>query len=67
MFNFTTSEADSTDIALRNLLLEASNKKLNEKEAPFDYFDGSCIRDFNNVWHQDYGKTQWHNLLNETW
>ena len=51
LFDFTIKKVNNTDIALRYLLLEATGKKLDEEEAQFDYFDGSCIWGFGNVRH----------------
>ena len=58
LFDSTTREVDSTDIALRHSPLEATGKRFGEEEAQFDCFDGSCIWGFGNAQHQGYGKTQ---------
>ena len=65
LFNSTIKEGDSTDIALGHSLIEITSKKLGKKEAQFNYFDRSYIWGFGNVWHQDYGKTQWRDLLSK--
>ena len=57
LFDFTTKEVSSTDIALGHLPLEATYKKLDEEEAQLNCFDGSCIQGFSNTQHQDYNKT----------
>ena len=48
----------STNVVLGYLSLKAISKKLDKKKAQFDCFDRSYIRDFDNVRHQGYGKTQ---------
>ena len=50
-------EVGSTNVALGYSPLEATGKGLGKEEAQFDCFDESCIRGFNNAWHQGYGKT----------
>ena len=64
LFDFITREVSNTNTALEYSPLEATGKGLGEKEAHFNYFDGSCIQGFGNARHQDYSKTQWHDPLN---
>ena len=58
LFNSTTREVGSTNVALGHLPLEATSKGLGKEKAQFDYFDGFCIRGFGNARHRGYGKTQ---------
>ena len=67
LFNSTTRKVDSTNIALKHLLSKATGKRLGEEEVQFDCFNRSCIQAFDNVQHQGYSKTQWHNLLSGAW
>lgn len=46
LLDFFTRENDSTHITLGHLLLKATGKRLGDKEALFDFFDRSEIRDF---------------------
>ena len=52
LFNSTTREVGSTDVALGHSPSEATDKGLGEEEALFDCFDGSWIQDFGGTWHQ---------------
>ena len=56
LFDFTTREVGSTNVALGHSPSEATSKRLGEKKALFDCFDGFWIRDFGDAWHQSYGK-----------
>ena len=49
LFNTIIKEVGNTNIALEHLPLEATSKKLGEKEVQFNYFDGSYIWDFGNA------------------
>ena len=51
-------EINSTNIALKYLLLEAIGKRLGEEEAQFDCFNRSYIQSFGNAQHWGYGKTR---------
>ena len=51
LFDFTTREVNSTNVVLKNLLLEAFSKGLGEEETHFNYFDGSYFRGFSNARH----------------
>ena len=57
LFDTTTREIGSIDVALRYLPLEAIGKRLGKKEAQFDCFDRSYIWGFDNAQYQGYGKT----------
>ena len=57
LFDSITREVGSTNIAPRDLPLEATDEGLGKEEALFDCFDRSWIRNFANTWHQGYGKT----------
>ena len=43
LFDFTTKEVSSTNVALRYLLLEATSKRLGKEKIQFNRFDGSYI------------------------
>ena len=58
LFNSIIREVNKTDIVLGHLLLEVIGKRLGEEKAQFDCFDKFYIRDFGNIWHQGYNKTQ---------
>ena len=51
LFDFTTKEVGSTNVALKHLSLEVIGKKLGKKEAQFNCFNGSYIRSFSNARH----------------
>ena len=57
-------EVGSTNVALGHSPSKATGKRLGEKEAQFNCFDGSCFRGFGNIRHQGYGKTRWRDPLN---
>ena len=59
LFDSTTREVGSTDVALGHSPLEATGEGLGEEEAQFNCFDGFCIRGFGDARHQGYGKTRW--------
>ena len=54
LFDSTTREVSSINVALRHSPLEATSKGLGEKEAEFDCFDESYIWGFGNARHQGY-------------
>ena len=56
LFDSITKEAGSINIILGHLLIKVTGKKLSKKKAQFNYFDGSCIWGFDNIWYQDYSK-----------
>ena len=58
LFDSTLREIGSTSIVLGHLLLEAIDKRLDEEKTHFDCFDKFYIRNFSDIWHKDYGKTQ---------
>ena len=49
LFNSITREISSTNIALRHLLLETIDEKLDEEKILFNYFDRSWIWNFGNA------------------
>ena len=49
LFDSTSREFDSTNVALGHSLLEVIGKRLDKEEVYFDYFDRSCIRGFGNT------------------
>ena len=49
LFDSITREVNSTNIALRHLLLEKTSKKLDKKEAQFNCFDKFHIQGFSNI------------------
>ena len=51
LFNSTTREVSSTNIALEHSPLETTGERLGEEETQFNCFDKSCIRSFGNVRH----------------
>ena len=57
LFDYTTRENNSIDIALGYLPLKKTSKKLDEEKAQFDCFNGSCIKGFSITQYQGYGKT----------
>ena len=63
LFDSTTREVDSTNIALGHSPLGITDEGLDKEEALFDCFDGSWIRDFGNARHQGYSKARWRDPL----
>ena len=51
LFDSTTREVDSTNVVLRHLPLEITNKKLDKEKAYFNCFNRFYIRGFGNIWH----------------
>ena len=49
LFDSITKEVNSTNDALDHSPLKATGKKLDEKEAQFDCFDGFYIQGFGNA------------------
>ena len=63
LFDSTTREVGSIDVALGHSPSETIGKGLDEEEAQFNCFNRSCIQGFGNVRHQGYGKTWWRDPL----
>ena len=53
LFDSTTREVGSTNVALGHLPLGITDERLGEEETLFNCFDGSWIRDFGNAWWRD--------------
>ena len=66
LFDSSTREAGSTDVALGHSPSEATSEGLGEEEALLDCWDVSWIRGFGDARHQGYGKTRWHNPSSKT-
>ena len=53
LFDSTTREVGSTDVALGHSLLGVTDEELGEEEALFDCFNRSWIQDFGDAWWRD--------------
>ena len=66
LFDSTTREVGSTNVALGHLPSEATDKEFGKEEALFNCFNGSWIQDFGDAQYQGYGKTQWRDPSSRT-